>query len=104
MDNTFIIIWDSTGLIGIIDVSGYDKKQMWSILKGNEPKSLIQSIRSGIIDLESKNTSYEIYSISTVAGTTAKEIGQMFNDNPVHSAELIRAHGNNLKVKKKELA
>lgn len=103
MDNTFIVIWTPTKLIGVVDVSGYDKKQMWHVLKGNEPISLIRFLRPGIISLQATKDEYEIYSVTAVEGTTAKDITLMFNEDPLHGAELIRSRGRNLNTQKKEL-
>jgi hypothetical protein len=103
LDSTFIIVWTPDRLIGVFDVSGYDKKNMWNILKGYESKSLTRCLRPGIIDLQVRNISYEIYSISVLDGTTSKDIIEMFQEDPVHSAELIRERGRNLNPLQKEV-
>lgn len=99
MESTFIVRWSDDNLEWVVDVSGYDKKVMWEVLKGNEPFTLLESIRGAIIHTKDKRKPFEVYSI-TVDDITTKEFTQMFNSNPTDAKVLIRDRGRALHLQK----
>lgn len=96
-ESTFIVRWSADNLEWVVDVSGYDKKAFWEVLKGNEPKELIPGIRDAIINAQNKKP-FEVYSI-TVSGVTAKEFAKLFKDDPANAKLLIRDRGRELFTK-----
>jgi hypothetical protein len=99
METTFIVKWTSESLDWVVDVSGYDKKVMWEVLKGNEPFTLLSGIRSAIIYTEDKKKPFEVYSI-TVDGITEKEFVGLFKEDPIGAKSLIRDRGRALHLQK----
>jgi len=93
-ESTFIVRWSDDNLDWVVDVSGYDKRTFWEVLKGNEPNSLISGFRNAIINAQNKKP-FEVYSIS-VDGVTAKEFAKLFKDDPANAKILIRDRGREL--------
>jgi len=90
-ESTFIIRWSDDKLDWVVDVSGYDKRTFWEVLKGNEPNNLISGFRDAIINSQNVKA-FEVYSI-TVNGVTAGEFAKLFTDNPENAKLLIKDRG-----------
>lgn len=90
-ESTFIVRWSDDKLDWVVDVSGYDKRTFWEVLKGNEPNNLISGFRNAIINSQSVKA-FEVYSI-TVNGVTAKEFAKLFKDDPANAKLLIKDRG-----------
>ena len=91
MESTFIVQLSGDKLDWVIDISGFDKRTFWEVLKGNEPNNLISGFRHAIIQ-EQNVKAFEVYSI-TVAGVTAKEFAKMFRTDPASAKILIKDRG-----------
>jgi len=92
--HTFIISWSDDTLEWVVDVTGYDKKQMWHVLGGGEPISLPTTIKHAIMYARTDKTKqFEVYSITAEAGFTARDITNLFKEDPITSVETIRKLG-----------
>lgn len=90
-ESTFIVRWSDNNLDWVVDVTGYDKRAFWEVLKGNEPNNLISGFRNAIINAQNVKA-FEVYSI-TVNGITAKEFAKLFKDDPTSAKLLIKDRG-----------
>ena len=90
-ESTFLVRWSDDNLDWVVDVSGYDKRTFWEVLKGNEPNNLISGFRNAIINAQNVKA-FEVYSI-TVNGVTAKEFAKLFKDDPANAKLLIKDRG-----------
>lgn len=93
-EHAFIVMWCCDGLEWVEDITNQEGKALWSILKGEEAKSLSPALRMAVLRARyNPQRFYEIYSITAVDGITKKDIIEMFNLNPQSAAEIIREKG-----------
>ena len=93
-ERAFIVVWCSDGLEWVEDITGVDKKAIWSALKGEEPKPFTSMLR--MVTLRARcnpQRFYEIYSITAVDGIKKSDITELFNHDPQGAAEIIRDKG-----------
>lgn len=107
----FVLSWDQLGIEGIVDVTEMEEKRLveekqkvWDILQDapvNEQTGRDNNISSiiNIMTLRAKfnhQRHYEIYSVNTDYSITAKDMREMFENDPQGSADLIRKRGKQL--------
>lgn len=97
--NAFILVWDCLGLETAIPITQYEqweKEQLVSILKGEEPeKSPFGTILNSVLLRARFNPqrNYEVYAIDCDRSFTADSWHQFFNDTPQAAANLVRERG-----------
>ena len=94
----FVVSFCCEGLEGIIPLSEIERKETFSILKGNTPtESAAHCVNAMILRARfNPQRFYEVYAISAQAGITAKDIEGMFNADPQCAADIIRERGQKL--------
>lgn len=108
---TFVLSWDNLGLEACIDASEIEerrlegeKKKMWDILQDKDQPEFggrDPTLGSIVATLElrarvNSHRHYEIYSVNTPYSITAKDMRDMFENDPQGSADLIRERGKKL--------
>lgn len=91
MESTFIVQLSGDKLDWVIDISGFDKRTFWEVLKGKEPNNLISGFKYAIINAQDKKA-FEIYSIS-VEDVTKNEFVELFMADPANAKMLIKDRG-----------
>jgi hypothetical protein len=94
MNHQFVVVWDSTGLEYIGDITLDEQQRTWSALKGEELKYTIPNL--GHLMLRARYNSqrhYEIYIVTATDGITADDIRDMFEAAPQKAADTIRRLG-----------
>ena len=93
-ERAFIVMWCCEGLEWVEDVTNHDEKIMWSMLKGEEARSISPALRMAVLRARyNPQRFYEIYSITAVDGIKKSDIIEMFHTNPQTAAEIIREKG-----------
>ena len=94
--NVFLLSWDSTGLEACINVSEYEKAEMWSKLSNTEPPVGISKAVQHLMLRARANPQrhYEIYTINVDCSISVEDMREMFDNSPQHAADLIRDRGN----------
>ena len=107
----FILSWDCYGLEACVDVTehvergnNFEKEKIFDLIKDpdaephNEHVAAVNRIYFYLSMRARSNPqrNYEIYSIHTTPDITAKDLKQMFKDDPQGTAELIRDRGTQL--------
>jgi len=94
--NVFLLRWDNTGLESCINVTEYEKAEMWARLSDTEPPVGIGKAVQHIMLRARVNPQrhYEIYTINVDSSISTEDMREMFNNSPQHAADLIRARGN----------
>jgi hypothetical protein len=97
-DNVFILSWDQQGLEACVNVSCYEKAQIWAVLTNSNPEQKISAMLGHLIMRARANPQrhYEIYSMLVVDSITEEDIHEMFENDPQGSADLIRDRGRKL--------
>ena len=101
MESTFIVQLSDDKLDWVVDISGYDKRAFWNVLKDSEPINLISGFKHAIINAQDKKV-FEIYSI-TVNDVSKQEFAKLFMDDPVNAKLLIEDRGRPLYKQKEAL-
>lgn len=105
MADTLIISWDQLGLECIYNVSESERQQVFDILANNDAghygKGKSHTLKSLLNYLVLRATynpqrHYEIYAIEIEEGISADDVKEMFENNPQHSADLVRSKGRKL--------
>lgn len=92
--NTFIVVWDMTGLETVIDVADLISEDVMKRLRDEKGSTLGQTMF--ILTQRAKANShrhYEIYSVQANPDITKEMIAEMFKNDPQGSADLIRERG-----------
>jgi len=94
--NVFLLSWDNTGLEACINITEYEKAEMWARLSNTEPPVGISKAVQHLMLRARANPQrhYEIYTISVDNNISKEDMCEMFNNSPQHAAELIRDRGN----------
>lgn len=96
-ERAFIVVWCCEGLEWVEDVTGRDAKNMWGVLKGDEPKAFSDMLKMTIMRARlNPQRFYEIYSITAIDGIKGPDIVKMFNMDPQGAAEIIREKGHQI--------
>ena len=99
-ENTFIIKWTSDSLDWVVNVSKYNKKTMWEVIKGNDPPTFAKYMRHDILHTRDQRVPSEMYSVSIDANVSEAQFKEIFMDDPVSAKMLIRAWGRELHLSK----
>ena len=91
----FLVSWDCTGLETCINVSKYEKAEMWAKLSDTEPPVSIGNAVQHLMARARANPQrhYEIYTFNVATGITEEDIREMFDNAPQTAADLIRDRG-----------
>jgi hypothetical protein len=94
--NVFLLSWDNTGLEACINVTEYEKAEMWSKLSNTEPPVGISKAVQHLMLRARANPQrhYEIYTINVDCSISVENMREMFDNSPQHAADLIRDRGN----------
>jgi hypothetical protein len=96
--HTLLIMWDCLGLEYCEDITRRDQHQMWAALKGQAP-SLGPYPSLNALVLRARFNSqrhYEIWVVDVDHTITARDMIDMFKENPQEMADLVRQRGRNL--------
>jgi hypothetical protein len=94
LNNTFLAMWDNTGLEFLTCLTDYHKDFMWSTLKGEKPKLNYPPLSMMILRAKANHhRHYEIYMFQS-DDVSAEDIKQQFEINPQGIVDLIRKCGN----------
>lgn len=95
LSELFLVSWDCTGLEACINVTEYEKAEMWARLSDTEPPVGIGKAVQHLMLRARVNPQrhYEIYTFNVAAGITKEDIREMFNNAPQAAADLIRDRG-----------
>lgn len=94
MNHQFLVMWCNEGLEFVVDITADEQQRTWSTLKGETPKYTIPNINHLILRARyNTQRHYEIYSVDAVAGITADDIRDMFENSPQTAADTIRERG-----------
>jgi hypothetical protein len=98
MSNLFLVSWDCNGLEAVINVTEYEKEEVWATLRNEpHPAKLGSTIRHLMLRAQANSQRhYEIYTMSAQEGITDEDIRGMFDTDPQGSADLIRDRGNKI--------
>jgi len=91
--NDFIIMWCSTGLEYIEDITGKRQQYTMSILAGNDPPKVANMEGMMIRARMNPQRNYEIYGLKCDTSITKDVIEEMFDNSPQEIVDLIRSHG-----------
>jgi hypothetical protein len=91
----FLVSWDCTGLETCINITEYEKAEMWAKLSDTEPPVGIGKAMQHLMLRARANPQrhYEIYTFNVATGITKEDIREMFNNTPQAAADLIRDRG-----------
>lgn len=95
-NNKFIVMWCSTGLECVIDVSEVESDAFIAGLSG---KQYSVPFNLGTLILRARANSqrhYEIYAVETDAAISKQQLESLFSTNPQHIVNLIRANGHQI--------
>lgn len=98
MSNIFLISWDCEGIEAIINVTDYEKAEMWAKLSNQDPPARLGSVVQHLM-LRARHNSqrhYEIYTMTVEEGIGEEDVREMFENDPQGSADLIRDRGNKI--------
>jgi hypothetical protein len=98
MSNTFLLSWDCQGIEAVVNVTEYEKEQVWAELKNEDGPAKWQSVVSHLMMRARANPQrhYEIYTINVEEGIGEDDVREMFEQDPQGSADLIRDRGNQI--------
>jgi hypothetical protein len=98
MSNLFLVSWDCQGLEAVINITDYEKEEVWATLRDELPPAKLGStIRHLMLRAQANSQRhYEIYTMSAQEGITDEDIRSMFDADPQGSADLIRDRGNKI--------
>lgn len=93
--SVYLAMWDMYGLEYLENVTEFEKKVTWHILRGEEPPAfpLFQ------LEMRARYNSqrhYEIYSFNVEEHITKKDVEVMFAENPQVIVDWIRENGKKL--------
>lgn len=96
MSNTFLLSWDCQGIEAVVNVTDYEKEQVWAELSNQDPPARWQSVVTHLMMRARANPQrhYEIYTMQVESGITEDDVREMFESDPQGSADLIRDRGN----------
>lgn len=97
-DHTFIVVLCGTKLIWVEDISNLDQRVMWAVLKGEEARTFSNDFKTILLNIKTHPalTRSEIYSITTIEGVKKSTVIEMFDADPIRSAETIRILGHKI--------
>lgn len=98
MSNVFLFSWDCQGIEAVINLTDYEKEQVWAELSNQDPPARLQSVISHLMMRARANPQrhYEIYTMQVEYGVTEDDVREMFEQDPQGSADLIRHRGNKI--------
>lgn len=99
------MVWCSTGIELVEDITNWESITSWALLKGEVPPRFTSKLQ-GIL-LRAKLNShrfYEIYSVDAVSGIDKDDILSMFDQSPQCAAETIRKLGNKIYSDRREVS
>lgn len=108
MSDTFLVSWDCQGIEAVVNVTEYEKEQVWAELSNQDPPARLQSVISHLMLRARANPQrhYEIYTMQVESGISEEDVREMFENDPQGSADLIRERGNQIysdRVKHREV-
>ena len=98
MSNTFLLSWDCQGIEAVVNVTEYEKEQVWAELKNEDGPAKWQSVVSHLMMRARANPQrhYEIYTMTVEEGISEDDVREMFEQDPQGSADLIRDRGHKI--------
>ena len=103
MSNTFLLSWDCQGIEAVVNVTEYEKEQVWAELKNEDvpatwPSAKWQSVVSHLMMRARANPQrhYEIYTMTVEEVISEDDVREMFEQDPQGSADLIRDRGHKI--------
>lgn len=96
MSNVFLLSWDCQGIEAVLNVTDYEKEQVWAKLSDTDPPYRLRGLVQHLMLRARANPQrhYEIYTMTVEDGITEDEVREMFEQDPQGSADLVRDRGN----------
>jgi hypothetical protein len=92
--NTFVVVWDNTGLEYVGNVTEDEQRRVWGELQGKPVPSQLPNVNQLLLRARyNSQRHYEIYLVSATDGITTDDIRSMFEAAPQHAADTIRRLG-----------
>ena len=92
--NTFVVVWDNTGLEYVGNITEDEQRRVWGTLKGKPVGTALPNLNHMILRARyNPQRNYEIYQVEATDGITADDIRDMFAASPQTAADTIRRLG-----------
>ena len=92
--NTFVVVWDNTGLEYVGNITEDEQRRVWGTLKGKPVGTALPNLNHMILRARyNPQRHYEIYQVQATDGITADDIRDMFDISPQTAADTIRRLG-----------
>lgn len=91
----FVIMWDSTGLEYVGDITADEQRVVMEALKGHDSprRALANPFHLRLRAQHNPQRHYEIYFLTAESGITEQDIREWFETNPQSAVNLIRQRG-----------